>query len=736
MDNNLINIDDLVRQRLGGGEERERSGAWLRMNELLEKEMPRVRPAGFIWRRLFGGTAILLLLSGLSLGGYELNAYRNHNNGNTNAPVASVIKSEVTTTANNNQNTNYTSPNTDLNTGNTDNKNPETREPNNNNSIPVAYVNNADNKEGNNSKNHKKVIANTGTTDNQHQASVPGVVTGNGPRVAKHQTPGNKVNEVTTNHTPAGNNTKKLEKVARENNTEVQATPPVAAKAGTEVTKPHSGNKENRVADAGKKPSHVNTAQKHTVKSQPVSTEHLALSSGTHTPLVEKTKVVKVHHAPAKTVAPEPTGTTTAALNNHPKTTKSASVSPKVEGKVATGNKPVAGKIAKDRGEKITKSADNKNTSATTAIADNKPAPVVIPVSDKTAKEKQISAEISAVNTQKGKRVIHQLIVFQRLIRTEPKENNYHLDTISIGNITEEYDLAEAIGIKTPKAGNKQGVNELASNNGTEAESNPAINPGAANSTNESAGNKSTNALANHESKGQKALENLQLAFNDIKYKAGNAQFAAGITGGINGTFFGPNSFKGFQFGITGKLTFSDALALMGELKYFNRINNGYTLNDNYYTYNAVAGGYNKVLNENSYSISTLHSIEFPLTARYCIGNFNFFAGGNLVYSFAINTGDYRPDPPAPVFVTATSNDNKAKVDPNDFNSSRFGLGYMFGVSYQVSQKVTLDLRDVQTFWDNSKTEGAKYISSQLYRSPSFQISLGYRIGGNKDKDK
>ena len=124
------------------------------------------------------------------------------------------------------------------------------------------------------------------------------------------------------------------------------------------------------------------------------------------------------------------------------------------------------------------------------------------------------------------------------------------------------------------------------------------------------------------------------------------------------------------------------------------------------------------------------------MTARYCIGNFNFFAGGNLVYSFAINTGDYRPDPPAPVFVTATSNDNKAKVDPNDFNSSRFGLGYMFGVSYQVSQKVTLDLRDVQTFWDNSKTEGAKYISSQLYRSPSFQISLGYRIGGNKDKDK
>src|ERR1043165_1007295 len=74
MDNNMIHIDDLVRQRLRGGEEPERPGAWLSMRELLDKEMP--VSAGYNWRRIIGYFSALLLISTASLGGYRL--YNSH----------------------------------------------------------------------------------------------------------------------------------------------------------------------------------------------------------------------------------------------------------------------------------------------------------------------------------------------------------------------------------------------------------------------------------------------------------------------------------------------------------------------------------------------------------------------------------------------------------------------------------------------------------------------------------
>ena len=83
MDKNFVSVDDLVRQRLEGGEERERSGAWLQMRDLLDKEMPQAKPTN--WRRMFGGLAAVLLITSISLGGYELTANRGLA-GNSDAP--------------------------------------------------------------------------------------------------------------------------------------------------------------------------------------------------------------------------------------------------------------------------------------------------------------------------------------------------------------------------------------------------------------------------------------------------------------------------------------------------------------------------------------------------------------------------------------------------------------------------------------------------------------------------
>ena len=73
MDKNLISIDDLVRQRLSGGEEQEREGAWSRMRDLLDTEMPKKKAFGFgFWKRAFMMAGIFFLSASITFGGYEL----------------------------------------------------------------------------------------------------------------------------------------------------------------------------------------------------------------------------------------------------------------------------------------------------------------------------------------------------------------------------------------------------------------------------------------------------------------------------------------------------------------------------------------------------------------------------------------------------------------------------------------------------------------------------------------
>ena len=73
MDKNMISIDDLVKQRLSDGEEQERSGAWLNMKSLLDKEMPVSTPvAVFNWRRVITVVTGAALLAAVSVGGYEM----------------------------------------------------------------------------------------------------------------------------------------------------------------------------------------------------------------------------------------------------------------------------------------------------------------------------------------------------------------------------------------------------------------------------------------------------------------------------------------------------------------------------------------------------------------------------------------------------------------------------------------------------------------------------------------
>jgi len=89
MDKNMINIDDLVRQRLSGGEEEERAGAWLRMRELLDKEEPVRVAAGYNWKRMLTYAGGLLLLATATIGGYQ--AYQSFSDNKQTAGDAAFV---------------------------------------------------------------------------------------------------------------------------------------------------------------------------------------------------------------------------------------------------------------------------------------------------------------------------------------------------------------------------------------------------------------------------------------------------------------------------------------------------------------------------------------------------------------------------------------------------------------------------------------------------------------------
>jgi hypothetical protein len=98
MDKNMINIDDLFKQRLAGGEENERPGAWLQMRELLDKNMPvdKVPGTTFNWRRMFGYMAALLALTAVSVGSYQAISGYKADKANRQLATAAVYNAPAT----------------------------------------------------------------------------------------------------------------------------------------------------------------------------------------------------------------------------------------------------------------------------------------------------------------------------------------------------------------------------------------------------------------------------------------------------------------------------------------------------------------------------------------------------------------------------------------------------------------------------------------------------------------
>jgi hypothetical protein len=838
MDKNFIKVDDLVRQRLGGGEERERSGAWLNMRDLLDKEMPQEerRIGIFYWRRLFSVVAALSLVGTVAVGSYEFsNAFRNHNVAELGAPGIEAVSNEPATT--------YAANGTETVvrdeqrvagrldgrvSGGVSEKPGHAASASARNTEAVPALNSVAGTVGADGTTtgtitidgniHRGTDVKRSTTK-AYTAKKESVAKG-AAIVSKNNTRNGESGASAL--TPTGG---KTASTIRENTTRSQDAA-VAAKNVVAENKATPGNAESHVDKIGASGSVATTGHK---AGHPIAGDAGKKSTGTAANVTgqkgnPKTNPVagNTQNADLKTGNPVlssgAAGNSVATVGNNDKPGRSDINA------LATGGRGVTPTNIPAAGIPTPMPA----VAATDASGAAHKAPAIAPSSQSAeanvSKEESVAnagnatavrndpplkdAKAEANNSQ-GKKVITKLLVHTRNIKIAENEYALKEDTISMEKVKMDLGLvatqpapapaatdmsatvsgkraskramsgrgrsaetpngnaanntsAGVSGVNTTggaagkAAAGKQGPSQSAANGNAEEEKELALagtsasgsEDGAAKGVNQaivpaSAATEVTketevakNKSAAKQGAGASLVQKMLSAFNEIKQNASRTQFVPGITAGINANFFGPSSFKGFQFGLTGDIIFNEKWNIMTEFKYFHRLNNSTQIDDNFYTYTQVGSQYRKDLQLNSYSFSALHSLELPVSVRYHQGKFDFYAGGNFLYTFSINTGAATQPAVgvAPEFVSTPGNDNAPTLNEADF-SSRFGLGYLFGFSYQVAPKFNIDLRNVQTVWDNAASTGAKSISNQLYKTPSLQLSIMYRLGGNRNKD-
>jgi hypothetical protein len=621
MDKNMISIDNLVRQRLAGGEEERPAAGWMQMRNLLDEKMPTSAP-GTNWRRVFGIGAALLLLSGLTVGGYEmLSANRGTGNGANNNTMA------VNTTATGNAVSSNTTRNNNSSSNTVSNNNSSNNSNNNSAATGIAAGNNNNNASDNSSNNNSNSNTNSNAT-----AATSGAAVGHNHTSAK-QAEANK---------PSGND-----------------------------------NNGNAVAHNATKPQNTNT--------------------------------------------PVQSGTRNAANTNN---SSAASQVPNNATAHANGNSSNV----------FNGSSANNNTQPAQPVAANKPA-------QPQASNNTIGRKDSMTVVQVHEKVVKQTppvypAKFEHDTVGIDKAYTVSNQQVAVNNNTGNNTPAQN---KTAQKGNSNngGTQKTAANNSnnkllaanTPAKANTPSTP-VPQSAAPATPSKDASLAANAKKKRNGwSMESLDQMLQDVKYNIGRVEFYPGLIGGINSTFFPGNAMGGFHIGVTGDFVINKQWSLFAELKYFNRFNNGDVIRDHYTTYTPSANGYTKDSIVNFFNFSTLQSLELPITVRYNIRKFTLFAGGNLSYNFAVNASTLTN--PSTSTVAEPGNSTNPSLALSDFGA-RLGLGYLFGAAYKVAPGMTVDLRMTNNFWDNAKGNGAHIISNQLYRSPSVQLSFGYRLGADE----
>lgn len=668
MDNNMIHIDDLVRQRLRGGEEPDRPGAWLTMRELLDKEMP--VSSGYNWRRIAGYFTALLLLIAASVGGYKL--YNSH-----------VASSGVSAGGGGREGEGqYSATGAEA--------------------VSSATINN-------NTQSGTGTVASDihSTTSNRNSVSVN-----------KNTTSLSEPSNAGASHSRNNAGNRRSSAVAS-HESDVHAASDSRKSNHAAALKQRSGEKDNTEADKAQQPEARDAVPA------------LAINSAAQS--VQKASPQKAaQRQPVPGVYAGTASTTVHANRTLANASRSRGADVRMIQPVPGGAQPIS----------------------------KLPKPEVR-------------------TTVKHDSMERLEIVYRRLYDAGNERYYYRVDTLPMGKFARNIAIAagqdDKVGANT--AGGKSrkrglfrhrprstDVAAIASNNGAASGASDIKNdvadktnfaPNGTLSTKADESAKSGANALNASSANTKHFQLLDMAkvqeaINRVKSDIASIEMYPGIMAGINASLLTPNALGGFQLGLTSLFVLNDWWSLMLEPKYIIRFNTGSSLRDDYKQVIDNSGsivpdpqmpGYyvytwtDKTIQHN-FNYDIIKTFELPIMARYHWGQKYLQGGPNLVFSSPINTkevtqelndykvhGESRPGPPG-TFIT---NDHP-NVQSSDFGN-RFGIGYVISGGFMFSPTVYVDARITQTVWDNSKTDGAKQVSKDLLRSPSFQISVGYRFG-------
>jgi hypothetical protein len=712
MNKDMMNIDDFVRDKLGGHTEKEDPAAWLRMKALLDKEMPeKAAPFIFRWGKPAAFLGAALLIGALCVGGYKLSAIREK------APVATAANPTENT---NNKNT------TALQENNNSFKAPDSPSPHS--------VHTAENSTGDGTS-----ASNPAATTSP--AAVNGSAGSGNSSIAEAQ---NAHTAARSQHQPARHENNNMNG-AMAPHAKARHTGSASPSATTAAGKPYRNSKSTGIAQ----PESVRTGNnKHPVGTTTASAARSG-NTGTATEPSGTNATTTAAHSSNKSAAEQ-----RAAKKN------SASAKPAVwnsTASVAGGtHKKITGK--KDKTASQPARTKHSDTEDSRNIAKNK----------ETANHKEPTAAEN--NSEELKDSISAISVVTRESTSRggyPKKIIRITDTIAItkvpvnplpkpvNNVIVSQVLPSKKAVKLAAAESRK-ANKLAAK--TEAEKQKNTYAAAANKAEvkEHSNAKAAVPAASQSAsivkvKKEKSAftewwQNLNLpeAMTSAKRDFNSAQFYWGVTAGANYSFpNGSGSFQGVQFGATGELVFNKHWSLFGAIKYFNRSGTKKIVSDNFanqvadqdstqganWFFTARTDSTNRFFN-----FSTVHSFEMPVTLRYTIRKFYIMTGINLAYYLPVNVEKVEREynnMNVHVITTNSSkpilNETKPQLTISDFGS-RFGMGYVIGAGYQITPAWQTDLRIVNPFWDNAQGAGAQKLSKDFYKLPSVQLSFGYQI--------